>query len=197
MAQGEVSLDNVKIGVLDGQDLEVDPGAHPLRIVLPDGRKFDRTIVGAPGERGRPITFDAGAPSTSSAAVSPPAHAPQRAWTTTRWIGLTALIVGGVGLVVGGVFFAIDTSNVATAGTSNPNECQFRPNPTQCNDALSAAANLDVPVMLGAGIAGAALLATGIVLYIVGGTKTASASALHVTPAIGPHFAGLTLGANF
>lgn len=42
---------------LDGRPIELDPGAHLVRVVLPDGRSQEQRIVLSEGERGRGLRF--------------------------------------------------------------------------------------------------------------------------------------------
>jgi hypothetical protein len=129
---------------------------------------------------------------------------PETSWSTVKTLGLISMIVGGVGLVVGGIFLGVDISNITAAGTSNPNQCIGRPNQQQCEDALSAAKNLDGPVALAAGIPGAVFLIGGIVMFIVGGnvttkptTEKPASTKLHVMPWLGPQTAGMGLVGTF
>ena len=127
---------------------------------------------------------------------------PETSWSTVKTLGFISLIVGGVGLVVGGIFLFVDINNITTAGTSNPNECPIKPDPTKCTNALNAA-KLDIAVALGAGIPGGVLLVAGIVMFVVGGNVTTKApekaSKLRVlpTPWIGPQSAGMGLVGTF
>jgi len=202
VAHGAVSLDGTKIGDLDGRDLEVDPGTHKLHIELPDGRTFDRQIILAAGEHARAVTFDANAPASSLGEGVPDVqfdrkHAASNGggWTAVRTIGFTGIVVGGVGLVIGGIFLGLQISNEATAGTSSENQCPIKPDPVKCTNALNAA-KADQVISLASFIAGTAVLATGVVLFIVGKNKPA-ASAWHVAPMVGPKLGGLSFGASF
>jgi hypothetical protein len=201
IAHGVVTLDGTKIGELDGRVLEVDPGTHKVHVELPDGRLFDRQVIVAAGEQSRAVTFDANAPSLGEGVpdvkFEHKPEVPSGGWSTVKILGLSGMIVGGVGLVFGGLFLAVDISNVSTAGTSNPNDCPSPNDPTStCVKALSAVKNLDVPLMLTGFTVGTVFLATGIVMFVLGGSKHASSS-WNVAPMVGPHVAGASFGVSF
>jgi hypothetical protein len=129
---------------------------------------------------------------------------PETSWSTVKTLGLISMIVGGVGLVVGGIFLGVDLSNQATAGTADLSLCPNPGDPTStCVKALNAA-KTDQAVALAAGIPGAVFLVAGIVMFVVGGnvTKTPekpATSKLRVipTPWIGPQGAGMGLVGTF
>jgi hypothetical protein len=201
IAHGAVTLDGTKIGELDGRTLEVDPGTHKIHVELPDGRVYDRQVIVAAGEQSRSIMFDSNAASLGAGVPNLPfehKEQPQASggWSTVKTLGLVSMIVGGVGLVVGGFFLAIDVSNVGTAGTSNPNECPLQPNPDTCTKALNAAKNLDEPLMFAAGISGLVFLGAGIAMFVVGGNKH-PATSWNVAPMVGPKVGGLSFGVSF
>lgn len=201
VAQGAVSLDGVSIGVLDGQDLELDPGPHAIRIDLPDGHRFERRVIVAPGERSRDVIFDARAPQSQAVALAPHEKIATR-WTTVRTIGFITTLVGATGIVLGAVtqgLAIVDQNNaIALRGSS----CDLAATPptgdVNCDAAISyhqqalSAQTFAIGALLGGGVA----LVTGIVLFIAGGSEPVR-TALRVTPAVGPGYAGLSLGASF
>jgi len=129
---------------------------------------------------------------------------PETSWSTVKTLGLISMIVGGVGLVVGGIFLGVDISNQSVAGTSDLSQCPLRPDPAKCQQALNAA-KLDQGVALGTGIPGAVFLIAGVVMFVVGGNvtkapeKPAASTKLRVlpTPWIGPQTAGMGLVGTF
>lgn len=208
VAGGTVSLDGTSLGVLDGKTIDLDPGTHELALTLPDGRSFHRQIVVAAGEPTRDIAFDA---SARASLETPPPTAPRATqWSAVRTAGMVTTIVGGVGLGASVVFFVLtqtfQSNAVALQGRSA--SCpMLSPQPpdmpgnydANCQQAISdhaqalTAQDLSLALLIGGG----AVLATGLVLFIVGGNKPAPASALRVTPMVGPTFAGLGLRGAF
>ncbi len=195
VAHGAVTLDGTKIGELDGRVLEVDPGTHKVHVELPDGRVFDRQVILVVGEQSRPVTFDMSASVEGAPDVKLEHKSEASGWTAVRAIGFIGIIVGAVGLVASGIFFGFEAANVSTAGTSNANNCDLQPNPPQCLNAL-VVAKTDGDIALGAGIGGLVFLGAGIVLFIVGGHKSA-ASSWNITPIVGPKLAGASFGVSF
>jgi hypothetical protein len=205
VAQGAISLDGTKVGVLDGQDIQLDPGTHDVQIDLPDGRSFHRQVILAAGERSRQIVFDERAP----AATAPVAEkAPAKRWTVVRSIGFVSTIVGGVA-VTGGLItelVAVSAENNATTLRSRSANCPtLSPQPpdgpynydASCQDAISyhSQALTDQTLAFALLIGGGVALVGGIVLFVVGGNKPASSVAL--TPLVGPGFGGVGLGGTF
>lgn len=207
VAQGEVSLDGVKIGVLDGQDVELDPGTHAIGIALPDGRTFNRTIIIAPGEHGRAVTFDAGGVASAPPVVEPERPVARGGWSVVRTIGFIGMVVGGLAIVGGAVTQIIalveqNNANTLLARASQGGTCDFGEtaptgDPT-CDSALEdhASALAAQSLAIGLLVGGAVVTVAGVVMFVVGGNKPAP-SALHVTPTVGPHFAGLSLSGSF
>lgn len=130
---------------------------------------------------------------------------PETSWSTVKTLGLISMIVGGAGLALGVIFLGVDISNISTAGTSNPNDCAVQPNPDTCTRALSAAKNLDIPLMTTGLVVGGVFLIAGIVMFVVGGnvTKTPekqpAAAKLRVfpTPWLAPQGGGMGLVGTF
>ncbi|HEY1958842.1 MAG TPA: hypothetical protein VGH28_24685 [Polyangiaceae bacterium] len=192
-----------------GIDIALDPGAHDLFVTAPGKhdytKHFDLSASNSPETINVEMTdktkeeLAAEQPKTGGGQVI--IEKPETSWSTVKTLGLISMIVGGVGLALGGIFWGVDISNITTAGTGNPNECQFRPNPTQCNDALTAAKTLDIPVAIAGTVAGGAFLVGGIILFVVGGnvTKTPekAQAKMHVLPWLGPQTAGMTLVGTF
>jgi len=203
VAHGAVSLDGTKIGELDGRDLEVDPGTHKLHVELPDGRAFDRQVIIAAGEHARAVTFDMNAPASLGDGVPDVQfdHSKHETassgggWSAVRTVGFVGIVAGSIGLVVGGIFLGVQISNETTAGTSDLSQCPVKPDPVKCTNAVNAA-RADQTISLAAFIAGTVVLATGVVLFIVGKNKPA-ATAWHVAPMVGPKLGGLSLGVSF
>ncbi len=213
-AQGSVSLDGTKIGVLDGQLLEADPGTHKVHVELPDGRVYDRQVILAAGEHGREVTFDASASATAPAApvvVEKPVVGTQ--WSTVKTLGLVTIIVGGSAIVIGvatQLLAFVFQGDATTQQNKDPSGCvtlsppappAANPNDgsTICNSAVSyhQQALAMQTVTIGLFVGGGAALIGGIVMFAVGGNRPARAARLRVTPLVSPTFAGLGLGGSF
>jgi hypothetical protein len=190
-------------------DIALDPGDHDLFITAPGKHDFTKhfkldasssphdLIVNMTDKTKEELDKEKNQGGGGQIIV----EKPETSWSTLKTLGLISMIVGGVGLVVGGIFVGVDISNITTAGTSNLGECPLRPNPVQCNDALTAA-KLDIQVALGAGIPGAIFLVAGVVLFLVGGnvttkTEKPAASKLYVLPWLGSQTAGMGVVGTF
>jgi hypothetical protein len=198
VAQGAVSLDGVQIGVLDGKELEANPGTHEIAVALPDGSTFHRQVILAPGEHARVVAFDARQPVAAAPVATP--EKPQTHWSVVRSFGLVSMIAGGVGLVAGGIFLAFDLLNQSTAGVSDPAQCPDQSPTSTCIRALDAA-RTDQTIFEAASITGGVLLIGGIVMFVVGGNVTKApekpAAKVRFTPWFGPEGAGLGLAGTF
>jgi hypothetical protein len=121
---------------------------------------------------------------TQSVAGEGPAPEPHR-WSRLRIAAIATAAVGAAGLITGGICWATAKSRHDQAVDYWYDDEIPKANARQgeADDYLKAA-NISF-------IAGGALVATGVVLYIVGGEKT------RITPAVGPGFAGLATGGTW
>jgi hypothetical protein len=114
---------------------------------------------------------------------------------TQKIVGLVTGGVGVVGLALGAVFGLMSTSawnNAKSACGGNPSLCTDVPSgQSDRSTALSEATVSTVGF-----VAGGALLATGAVLFLTGGSRE-SATGLAFAPAVGPRQAGMALGGAF
>lgn len=188
-----------------GVGLPVDPGEHEIAARAP-GRKLWTTKVdvlgeGALGTVTVPVLEPEGGdgdPPPNPGVVYAPAPAatssPSSGLTTLRTVGLVSGGVGIVGLGVGTAFAVLASS----AWNSQTSDCQ---SPTSCANHAQAIADhntftTDTGVEIAGFVAGGALLAAGIVLFVAGGNAPAKTGLL-VVPSFSPGMAGLTFRGGF
>ena len=162
---------------LDGSALRVDPGDHTFVFSSPGEALVAAHYVIKEGEKGRHERVTIGTPAAVAAAAAPPRSPPPVVATTppphegrggsrlraSRWgIGLA-------GIVVGGVFGGLTASAIHEQSTdcSGPTRGAC-PNYSGAASAHSTA-NTDGAVSTIGFIAGGALLATGVVMYLLPG----------------------------
>lgn len=160
----------------DGKSYEVDPGKHTVRYVHESGEATLRVVVNQ-GEKGRVLAATVGASPgavassastpTSPARVSAPRAAlapdPPEAKRSTLPLGVAA--VGAAVVVTGAVITGIGLSNVPSRCKVSTSECATAPNDPAIGAAQSAVSLADKG--LGIGIAGAVVLAGGVVWYLL------------------------------
>jgi hypothetical protein len=155
---------------LDGVARPIDPGPHVVGFELPDGRRFERTIVVREGEKNRRVAVlppptpasvaepPATAPPPAAAASSPPA--PEAEGPSVAWP--LGFVTGGVGMVALGLFagFGIAALDEHAELASS---CAPRCSPDQVNALGDKQLVADVSLGIGVGLvaAGAILLAVG------------------------------------
>lgn len=187
-----------------GVGLPVDPGEHEIAAHA-SGRKswsMKVTVVGegASGSVTVPVlepesgSWELPAP-TGSAASAPAALATSAGgMTTMRTLGLVSGGVGVVGVGVGIVFAVLGSA----ANSSQQTDC---PSPTNCPNHAQAISDrstftTDTAVEITGFAVGGLLLATGVVLFVAGGTKDTK-TGFFLSPAIAPGELGLTLHGGF
>ncbi|MGH7438132.1 MAG: hypothetical protein ACRENE_20810 [Polyangiaceae bacterium] len=208
---------------LGGTALAMDPGEHHFAFEAAGFPLLEKTLVLAPGDKDRRefVVFNgvqpagAAAPTQPAAAAGPAAAAPVTAapspsspapaaaagpsapeaphnGKTQRLVGLALGGAGAVGIVVGGIFgvltktsydHAITSECGPNAGFANPKACS----PAGVQDVQSA--HDDGTIATVGFVAGLALLGGGAYLYFT----APKASAVGVSPVIGPGVAGLTV----
>ncbi len=207
IARGAVSLDGAKVGVLDGQTVELDPGTHAIHVELPDGRVFDRQVILAAGDHATSVTFDVAA--KEAAQQSPPVVAnetPKTHWSAMKTIGFAGIWIGGAAIVGGLVteLIALASQSNATTLQSRSPDCpsldpSFIATDTDCQNAQAyhsqALTNQTIAFVLWAG--GAAVLVGGIIMFAVGGNVADKTARIHVMPLIAPSLAGIGLSGSF
>jgi serine/threonine-protein kinase len=171
MTDVKVSVDGAVVAtVLDGKALPIDPGIHTFRFESPRFPVIERQLPVKEAQKGQLIAVSVGPVETVQA---PPQG---QKWSTLRWVGVGAGAAGVVGIVVGSVFGAMALSEYGTA-----QHAPYSSMNVTFNAARTTGEN-DAAVSTGAFIAGAALAATGIVLFVVHPSRTSSTS---VSPTLG------------
>lgn len=184
-----------------GTPVPVDPGEHTLEVSAP-GYETYRTTVGAEGEgkteivrlpmlqrSATPPANDAAQPSDAASASVALDEGP-RDGSVQRTAGLVAGGLGIVGVGIGSFFGlrAIQKNDDASKSCSG-STCTTQAGVDQTNDALNAARISNV-----AFIAGGALLAGGVVLYLTA-PKQQEVAEVRVAPTVGG--AQLSFGGSF
>lgn len=212
---GGNDLDNVKVTIdgaplasrLDGTAFEVDPGKHTFELVAPGYQRVTRTLVLAEGAKRRqevvsfaaeatPAKVETPVSAPAPAAATPPPGAdtgPKSGGTSTTRI--LAYALGGVGIVgigVGSVFGLKAKSTYDDA--SSKSHCPT--GPSSC-DAQGVSGGRDAhsqaTISTISFIAGGALLAGGVALYLFGD----GSSSVHATATASSSGAGVQLGGRF
>lgn len=216
---------------LDGTGLAVDPGAREFTFEAPGQPPVKKTLLIREGEKGRNERVVLGPAAPQAPAPAPPTPSPTPAPTpiqttnptltstpsptpapapasdsgpashdggSMKTIGFVAGGVGIAGVAVGSIFGLLASS----AWNNSKSEC----NTMTCSNHQGAVNDHNTSVTDGTistvgFIAGGALLATGVVLVLVGGGHSASsptgAAGLLVTPAVGVGSGGITLSGGF
>lgn len=173
-----------------------DPGAIADRIKLANARLVElreaeiAVDTGADQNArapGQPRSYD-------GAAAAPPPEQP--GWSTLRWAGVGVGAAGVIGVGVGAVFGIQAMSGASTASDlCEGNACSSQRGVDAANDASSDASIANVGF-----IAGGLLLATGTVLFIVGGDEEPEQKRLGsvaVLPTIDPSQLGVSLNGRW
>ncbi len=158
----EVTLDDQALPRALGEPIEVDPGAH-------------KVVARAPGFLERTVTVSVLESRTTEVRVqlagekkvdvAPAPEPTDGGWTAPRIASIPLMAVGGAGLVAGGAM-----GIVSLLKTSDADE-QFETCGVPCRDEITSldeeAATLGTASIIGMA-AGAAILGTGIVLFVLG-----------------------------
>ncbi len=213
----EIKLDGVAVGRgAWGTAAPVDAGKHRIQATAPGRETWLATLeVGGDREK-KTISVPELKPATQAkAAESNLPNAPVQAGLALQPTGSTSgtapaqktegvstlrmvgLIVGGVGVVgVGlGTYFGISaiSGKSSTASACPADGCTTTDAYNKRQDAFKAG-NLATIAF----IAGGALLATGVTLYVVGGPKSSESPVqARLVPAVGPRDAGLLFAGQF
>jgi hypothetical protein len=178
---------------LDGVARRVDPGVHVFTFEVGGQPVATRKLVIQESEKGRRETIVI-APAT--VAPSPDQHR-EGGVQGRRLLGLGVGGVGVAGVVVGSIFGGLADA----AWHDQKSACG---SPASCTNAGHAAAlsdhtslTTDGAVSTTAFIAGGALLAAGIVLFLTAPPRAATAGRLTIVPAVGPGQASIAVTARF
>ncbi len=142
----------------EGKAYELDPGKHVVRFVGENAETTLRVVLNQ-GEKGRVLL---------ASLVPPPAPAASRVSSPHPRRSLLPLGVAGVGaaaLATGVVIAAVGVSSVPGSCSISTNECATAANDPAIRDAGNGMSLANTGI--GIGIAGAALLAGGVVWYLM------------------------------
>jgi serine/threonine-protein kinase len=206
-----IKRDGVEAGTgIIGAAVPLDPGPVKVDVTAPEHESFSVTVKLLPRARQTvliptlaaveaPHGADASAPPVTTAPSEtppplasppppPPPAEPSNPGGTQRVIGVVVGSAGVVGLAAGGYF--------GLAAISAEKKADRECSPTECAEALgkghSDDAHHDATLSNVTFAVGGGLLAAGAVIYLLAPSK--SATALGVSPLVGPGFAGLRLG---
>jgi hypothetical protein len=188
---------------LDGTAIPVDPGEHDFELAPEGQARLRKHIVVYEGETNRrepiPIAGPATAPSPPSAVSSTPSTrvAEHSALGTQKIVGIGLGAAGLVAIAIGsglGAAASSAWSNVESAcGAGGTSSCA----PTESRSAVTSqqrTAEADGTGSTVSFLAGGALVAAGLVVFLTGGHRGAderAPEALTMTPTVGPGQAGL------
>jgi hypothetical protein len=185
-----------------GTPIPVDPGPHAIEASAPGKKPWQTEAkVDGPGAKTSvevpPLLEDkavpapappgAGTGATATPAPAPPPPAPSTPGSTQRVLGVLVAGVGVAGIAVGSVFGVLASSQKNDAGSQCSGAVCNAAGISDLNDARSKATVSTVGF-----IAGGALLAGGVVLYLVA-PHASSTTGLGVAPGADGSVAGLTL----
>jgi hypothetical protein len=212
LVEVEVSIDGSVVAKrLDGRAIELDPGEHTFVFTTPTAGTAKtervtetRVIVESKKSQSVKASFPlakveakagptaTGAPESGQAAGEPPKVGDARSnGATQRWIGLVA---GGVGLAtlgVGGIVGLSARSQAKSANCDANNACATPDDAQLRHSAVSRAGTATVLVGVGA-----ALVAGGVIVWLIAPSEPAKGSARGVT-SVGLSPTGLVLGGSF
>jgi hypothetical protein len=174
---------------LDGSALPIDPGAHEVTIEAEGQPAVTESVIVHEGEKDRRETITVGTPgptttgpSTGTGPATPPPGGEKPAegggGNGLRIVGLVTAGVGGVGLVLGGVFGAMASSAWNTAKKDCPSFSNC--NSTAMNDHNTA--TTDATISTVGFIAGGVLAAGGLTLFFVAPKGNAPSVGLQPAP---------------
>jgi hypothetical protein len=190
----KVTMDGASLTTtLDGRPVPIDPGEHAFRFEAAGQPPVDKTLVVREGEKNRIESVVLGpVVPPPPAAAPPPVTEEPRSWSNRKTLAVVAGGVGVVGIGLGIVWSAYassaqsqERSNCGASSCPNRDQSVEDYNTAQKN-ATAATVSL---------VAGAALVAAGVVLWITAPSSgsTTSATAWHVAPAVLPSGGGLSI----
>ncbi len=198
---------------LDGTAIPIDPGDHTFSFAAAGHANVEKHLVIYEGDRGRRERIQLGngpaspppvAPTPLALPATPPESRPSAGSTapglgTQKVVGLTLGVVGIAGVGVGSAFGLLTISAWSSAksacGSGGTSSCTGDPS-TVSSDRSTA--QKDGTVSTVAFIAGGALVATGLVVFLTGSHRESSpAATVALAPALGPGRAGFALSGAF
>jgi hypothetical protein len=200
----ELRRDGVVVGHAEyGLPIPVDPGAHAIEASAPKKKPWSAKVDVAPKQTDVSVTVTlvddvpvavppaaVGAPVTSpvQASATESDRAPSNAGATQRTVALVVLGAGVVGLGVGSAFGVVAMSKNNEA--LQPQNCRTSKDCTPAGLALTDDAKQAATISTVAFVAGAAVAATGVVLWL---TSPKARGSAYVAPTMGRSFGGVTV----
>ena len=177
-----------------GTPIPVDAGTHRIRATMPGKTAFEENVEAKDGEQQRVVvTFSGGdagaapAPAESGIAAGGEsdvtADAGTSSWTPLRTTGVVIGAFGVGGLVAGGVF-GLRAMSLKDESNEKGCDAQSRCSPEGTSIRLDARSAGDLATI--ATIAGTALVAAGVTLFVLGAPEEASVGVF-----VGPSSGGL------
>jgi hypothetical protein len=122
VVDAKLLIDGVEVRArLDGKAIEVDPGAHELRVEAAKREPVEQTVLVAQGEKQRMIVITvsgAGPLSPRASTMADTASSPAGDASEEAGGGMSPLVWGGFGVAGVGVIVGAVTAGVAFAGAS-------------------------------------------------------------------------------
>jgi hypothetical protein len=205
-----VKRDGLTVGHAEfGLAIPVDPGEHVVEATAPGKKPWSAQVQVAakqtdarvtvllvndehaapPGTAPTTPTTPGAAPQQGAAPASPAPEAPSDG-STQRTIGWVTLGVGGAGVIVGSIFgaSALGKSNQAKNEGCSGKTCPTSQGVSDTKSAIDAGNASTI-----AFVVGGVLAAAGVVVVLT----APSGSHVHVAPAVGQGYGGLSLGGSF
>jgi hypothetical protein len=177
----------------EGKSFDLDPGKHAVRFVH-GGRETVVTIVLNQGEKGRSVVATFADPALAEHALPslPPVAAPKRS--------AAPLVVAGIGAVAaiaGAVLVTVGVKEVPSSCSIGSRQCVAPPGDPAFGEAHRGVGLANLGLGIGAG--GAALLAGGVVWYLVEPPhpRVQQERAARLVPWLGDRSGGLSVSSRF
>jgi len=178
---------------LDGLPIDLDPGAHRIRFVLPDGRTLEQPTMVRAGEKGREIrvAFGPAAPSSAPPAAIALEPGPSTSGSGSPRLTAPALVAGTAGLVALGSWGYFGLSGHARQ-TDLQGSCAPNCPPSAIDDVRHR--YLAADISLGVGV-----VSLGLAAYFVltAGSPPAARDALRWSVSPLPGGGATTVGGDF
>lgn len=163
-----VYVDDVLVAMRldDGKAYDLDPGKHVIRYVHEIGETTLRVVLNQ-GEKGRVLvaTFAPPTPATTPSSPTPSRVVVEPVEPKRPVFPLVVAGIGAVALATGGILTGVGLARVPSSCSVSTNECATPAHDPALGEAKNGTAFANKG--LGIGIAGAFILATGLVWYLL------------------------------
>jgi hypothetical protein len=198
LSAATVTMDGAPLaGALDGQAITLDPGEHTFTFTIAGQPPLEKKLVLRQGEKDRHESVVLGPAVITTPPPPTPPLPPPSSWSTGKTLAIVSAGLGVVGVGLGVMFGAYAKSSQSR----EKNDCSATTcwsYPQGLEDYHTA--QKDATGATIAYVAGGALVATGVVLWLTAprkpGPPQASARAVHMAPAIVGTGRGLVLGVD-